>query len=82
MFSEYEAIKIANLIWRHRDLKECYLYATDNSLFSRPVSEPAQSKLQTPWEWGRECFQLDNLTQQFFTVTQQRIGHIKLKDQK
>lgn len=82
VFSEYEAIKIANLILRHQDLKKCYLYATDNSLFLRPVSEPAESKLGRRWEWDRECFQLDNLTQQFFAVTQRRIGHIKLKDQK
>lgn len=82
VFSEYEAIKIASLILRHQELKKCYLYDTDNSLFLRLVSEPAPRKMGRRREWAWESFQLDNLTQQFFTVTHQRIGHIKLKDQK
>lgn len=56
VFSEYEAIKIANLILRHQDLKKCYLYTTDNSFFLRPVSEPAESKLGEAMGMGPGVF--------------------------
>lgn len=44
VFSEYEPIKIANLILRHQELKKCYLYDTDNSSFLRSCFRASSKK--------------------------------------